>query len=161
MSRLRTVPGGGVVVALTFRAFVDDVARFPSASQLSAAVGLVPREARSAERRHRGHITKAGPRELRSLLVQAAWACWRSKQSATLRAGVAQLAARLCADGPICITWRCDETNKSACGSENPQNGFPHAHTHDFTMELDYQQPLIEEHEVQAIRRVERDGCRP
>lgn len=94
VQRLLTVPGVGLVVALTFRAYVDDVSRFASASQLSAAVGVVPREASSAERRHRGHITKAGPRELRSLLVQAAWACWRSKQSATLRAWVERLAAR-------------------------------------------------------------------
>lgn len=48
----------------------------------------------SAERRHRGHITKAGPRELRSLLVQAAWACWRSQASGTLRAWVERLAGR-------------------------------------------------------------------
>ena len=92
--RLQSVPGVGPVVALTFRAFVDDVARFSSAGQVSAAIGLVPREDSSAERRHRGHITKAGPRELRSLLVQAAWACWRSKASATLRAWVERLAGR-------------------------------------------------------------------
>jgi transposase len=92
--RLRTVPGVGPVVALTFRAFVDDVQRFTHAGQVSAAIGLVPREDSSAERRHRGHITKAGPPELRSLLVQAAWACWRSRQSASLRAWVERLAAR-------------------------------------------------------------------
>ena len=68
--------------------------RFTHAGQVSAALGLVPREDSSAERRQRGHITKAGPRELRSLLVQAAWACWRSKQSAALRAWAEQLAAR-------------------------------------------------------------------
>jgi transposase len=94
VQRLQTVPGVGSVVALTFRAFVDDVQRFASAAEVSAAIGLVPREHSSAERRHRGHITKAGPRELRSLLVQAAWVCWRSPQSATLRAWVERVAAR-------------------------------------------------------------------
>ena len=94
VQRLQTVPGVGLVVALTFRAHIDDIGRFRHAGQVSAAIGLVPREDSSAERRQRGHITKAGPRELRSLLVQAAWACWRSKQSATLRAWVEHLAAR-------------------------------------------------------------------
>ena len=94
VQRLQSVPGVGPVVALTFRAFVDDVTRFDSAAQVSAAIGLVPHEDSSAERRHRGHITKAGPRELRSLLVQAAWACWRSHGSASLRAWVERLAAR-------------------------------------------------------------------
>lgn len=92
--RLQTVPGVGLIVALTFRTQLDTIARFTHAGQVSAALGLVPREDSSAERRHRGHITKAGPRELRSLLVQAAWACWRSKQSATLRPWVEQLAVR-------------------------------------------------------------------
>jgi transposase len=94
VERLQSVPGVGPVVALTFRAFVDDVGRFAQAGQVSAAIGLVPREDSSAERRHRGHITKAGPRELRSLLVQAAWACWRSRASGTLRAWVDRLAGR-------------------------------------------------------------------
>jgi transposase len=94
VQRLQSVPGVGLIVALTFRAFVDDIGRFTSAGQVSAAIGLVPREDSSAERRHRGHITKAGPRELRSLLVQAAWACWRSHGSGTLRAWVERLAGR-------------------------------------------------------------------
>jgi transposase len=94
VQHLQSMPGVGLIVALTFRAQLDDIGRFRHAGQVSAAIGLVPREDSSAERRQRGHITKVGSRELRSLLVQAAWACWRSKTSATLRAWVEQLAAR-------------------------------------------------------------------
>jgi transposase len=94
VARLRTVPGIGLIVATTFRAFVDRHERFAHAGQVSAAIGVVPREASSAERRHRGHITKAGPGELRSLLVQAAWVCWRHPGSATLRAWAEGIAAR-------------------------------------------------------------------
>jgi transposase len=94
VARLRSVPGIGLIVATTFRAFVDRHERFAHAGQVSAAIGLVPREDSSAERRHRGHITKAGPRELRSLLIQAAWVCWRHGGSGTLRAWVDGLAAR-------------------------------------------------------------------
>jgi transposase len=92
--RLQTVPGIGPVVAVSFRAFVDDVTRFPSAGHVSAALGLVPREDSSAERRHRGHITKAGPPELRSLLIQAAWVCWRSSRHGPLQTWTDQVAAR-------------------------------------------------------------------
>ncbi len=94
VARLRSVPGVGLIVATTFRAFVDRHERFAHAGQVSAAIGLVPREDSSAERRHRGHITKAGPRELRSLLIQAAWVCWRHGGSGTLRAWVDRLAER-------------------------------------------------------------------
>ena len=94
VAQLRTVPGIGLIVATTFRAFVDRHERFGHAGQVSAAIGLVPREDSSADRRHRGHLTKAGPRELRSLLIQAAWVCWRYPHSAALRAWVDRLAAR-------------------------------------------------------------------
>jgi transposase len=94
VQRLQTVPGVGLIVALTFRRQLDTIDRFTHAGQVSALIGLVPREDSSADRRHRGHITKAGPRELRSLLVQAAWACWRSTRSASLRAWAEQLASR-------------------------------------------------------------------
>lgn len=94
VTRLQTVPGVGPVVALTFRATLDTATRFTAAGQVSAFIGLVPREDSSGERRQRGHLTKAGPRELRSVLIQAAWACWRSTGSGTLRAWAEQLAAR-------------------------------------------------------------------
>jgi len=94
VARLRSVPGVGLIVATTFRTFVDRCERFGHAGQVSAAIGLVPREDSSAERRHRGHITKAGPRELRSLLIQAAWVCWRHGGSGTLRAWADRVAAR-------------------------------------------------------------------
>jgi transposase len=94
VTRLQTVPGVGAVVATTFRAVIDTVDRFAHAGQLSAAIGLVPREDSSAERRHRGHITKAGPRELRALCIQAAWACWRSPGGTPFRLWVDRVAAR-------------------------------------------------------------------
>jgi len=96
VQRLQTVPGIGRVVAISFRAFVDRIERFGRAAQVSAALGLVPRERSSAERQHRGAITKAGPAEIRSLFVQAAWSCWRSRSASgeALRTWAHALAAR-------------------------------------------------------------------
>jgi transposase len=94
IGRLQTVPGIGVIVASAYRAFVDDVTRFRSAAQVSAAIGLVPSEDSSADRRHRGHITKSGPSTLRSVLVQAAWVYWRVTKRGPVRAWVDRLAAR-------------------------------------------------------------------
>jgi len=81
--RLMSAPGVGPVVALTFRATLDDPARFGGdARRVSAFLGLVPSESSSAERRLKGHITHAGPNELRALLVQASWVIWRGKSAA-------------------------------------------------------------------------------
>ena len=95
--RLMTAPGVGPVVALGFRAVLDDPKRFGGdARRASAFVGLVPSEDSSGERQHKGHITKTGPTELRALLVQASWVIWRGKSAAgiALRTWAHALAAR-------------------------------------------------------------------
>ncbi len=46
VQRLQTAPGVGVITALTYRAVVDDVARFADARGVAAYLGLVPREDR-------------------------------------------------------------------------------------------------------------------
>ena len=95
--RLMTAPGVGPVLALTFQAVLDDPARFGGdAARASAFVGLVPSEDSSAERQHKGHITKCGPGDLRALLVQASWVIWRGRSAAgaDLRTWAQTLAAR-------------------------------------------------------------------
>ncbi|WP_247282073.1 MULTISPECIES: transposase [unclassified Bradyrhizobium] len=47
--RLMTVPGVGVVTALTFRHTIDDPSRFRSASSVGAYLGLTPRRNQSGE----------------------------------------------------------------------------------------------------------------
>ena len=73
-ARLTTVPGVGPLTALRFVAALDDVTRFENAHQVESYLGLVPGESSSSERQQRLSITKAGPRALRWVLVQAAWA---------------------------------------------------------------------------------------
>ena len=73
-ARMMTVPGVGPLTALRFVAAIDDVTRFESAHQVESYLGLVPGESSSSERQQRLSITKAGPRALRWVLVQAAWA---------------------------------------------------------------------------------------
>ncbi|AJE46573.1 transposase IS116/IS110/IS902 family protein [Celeribacter indicus] len=58
--RLMSMPGIGVVVALTFRAAVDDPARFRSSKRVGPWVGLTPSRNQSGERDVSGGITKAG-----------------------------------------------------------------------------------------------------
>jgi transposase len=60
--------------AVTLATEVVEWRRFARATQLMAYVGLVPREASSADTERRGPITKAGNSHCRHVLVQAAWA---------------------------------------------------------------------------------------
>jgi len=94
--RLMTVPGVGGVVALSYQTALETPARFGGdAGRASAYLGLVPSEHSSGEGHRKGAITKAGPRMVRSLLVQAAWTLWRQRRRvAHLYAWVEQVAAR-------------------------------------------------------------------
>ena|SRR5215213_430698 len=71
---LRTVPGVGPRLAEAIVALVDRPERFQEARQVSAYIGMVPKELDSGETRRRGPITKQGSRLVRSLLVEVAWA---------------------------------------------------------------------------------------
>lgn len=75
---LRAFKGIKTLTAATIVAEVGDLRRFPSASKFASFLGLTPSEQSSGDQRSRGAITKAGNRRLRRMLVEAAWAYWRS-----------------------------------------------------------------------------------
>ena len=76
--RMMTIPGVGPVVALSFVAHVDDIARFETAEQLASYFALVPGEATTGGKLKRTGTIKSGPTYMKSLLIQAAWSHWRS-----------------------------------------------------------------------------------
>jgi transposase len=65
-----TVPGVGVVTALTFRHTIDDPSRFRSASTVGAYLGLTPRRNQSGETDTRGKISRWGDRASPKLPVR-------------------------------------------------------------------------------------------
>lgn len=70
--RLMTVPGIGVVTALTFRHTIDDPSRFKSAAVVGAYLGLTPRRKQSGETDTNGRVSRWGDRLLRTYLFEAA-----------------------------------------------------------------------------------------
>jgi len=66
-------PGFAVVNAMTLLSAVGTIHRFPRSSHLVAYGGLDPRVYQSGETLRAGRISKRGRRELRSVMVQAAW----------------------------------------------------------------------------------------
>jgi transposase len=71
--RLATVPGIGPITASLIAATVGDtIGNFPSARHFAAWLGLVPRQHSSGGKTRLGRITKAGNREIRTLLVLGA-----------------------------------------------------------------------------------------
>ncbi len=70
--RMMTVPGVGPIAALTFKAAVDDPARFKRSRTVAAHFGLTPRRYQSGEHDNPGRISKAGDRDVRATLYAAA-----------------------------------------------------------------------------------------
>ena len=69
---LMTMPGVGVIVALSFRSAVDDPDRFPRSRDVGAWLGLTPRRWQSGKTDIVGRITKAGDARVRTMLFEAA-----------------------------------------------------------------------------------------
>lgn len=72
VSRLTVIPGIGIYTAMVLLYEIGDIDRFPSAKHLCSYFGLVPSVHQSGDKRRTGHITKAGSRYARFVLVQAA-----------------------------------------------------------------------------------------
>jgi transposase len=74
---LTSTPGVGPRTAEAVVTYLHEPGRFASGKQVSAYLGLVPRQYQSGELDRRGRITKRGPALLRKLLVECAWVMLR------------------------------------------------------------------------------------
>jgi transposase len=74
---LESIPGVGPRTAEAVVAHLHQPERFRSGKQVSAYVGLVPRQFQSGATDRRGRITRRGPALLRKLLVECAWVMLR------------------------------------------------------------------------------------
>jgi transposase len=70
---LRTIPGVGPRLAEAIVTLLVDPHRFRKAGEVSAYIGMVPKELDSGETERRGRITRQGNRVVRSLLVEVTW----------------------------------------------------------------------------------------
>ncbi len=70
--RLMTVPGVGVLVAVTFTSAIDDPARFRRSRAVGAHFGLTPKKYQSGETDITGAVSRVGDVMVRTALYEAA-----------------------------------------------------------------------------------------
>lgn len=93
--RLMTVPGIGVVTALTFRHTIDDPSRFRSAAAVGAYLGRTPRRKQSGDIDTNGRVSRWGDRLLwTNLFETASVLLHRTKRWCALKAWGLRLAKR-------------------------------------------------------------------
>jgi transposase len=79
---LESTPGIGTLSAMIVLTEVRDVRRFATSQEFTSNLGLVPCEHSTGDAQHRGHITKAGNRQIRGILVECAWTWIRYDKAA-------------------------------------------------------------------------------
>ena len=78
ISRLSTAPGVALLSAATVFVETGGLSRFDNPEQLACYSGLTTRTFQSADCVRHGHVSKAGPPNLRWVLQQAAWCAIRN-----------------------------------------------------------------------------------
>jgi transposase len=92
--RLMTVPGVGVVVALTYRTGVDAPERFSRSRDVGAHFGLTPRRHSSGQTDYDGRISRCGDAMVRTALYQAANVLLHHGRWSSLRSWAMRIAKR-------------------------------------------------------------------
>jgi len=72
-ARLQSIPGVGLITALTILAELGDLSRFRSRAAVAHYAGLTPRVRLSDGKGHLGRTTRRGSAHLRQMLCEAAW----------------------------------------------------------------------------------------
>ena len=77
---LLQLPGIGLVTAMTILGAIGEIERFPTAKKLVGYAGLGAKIHASGQTHRSGGITKQGRKELRTVLIEAAWIAVRYDQ---------------------------------------------------------------------------------
>ncbi len=84
IERLRSIPGIGIINALTILTEVSDVSRFSSANKFRGYIGLIPKEHTSGENTNRSEMSRRGNNRLKTMLIESAWVAIRTDPAMTL-----------------------------------------------------------------------------
>ena len=85
IQQLRSIPGIGLIVALTFISELETIKRFKNLDKLCSYIGLIPSTFSSGEKDVVGNITRRSNKPLRSAIVEAAWVAIRHDPALTLK----------------------------------------------------------------------------
>jgi transposase len=94
--RLMTIPGVGVVVALTYRTGVDAPERFSRSRDVGAHFGLTPKRFSSGQTDYDGRISRCGDEKVRTALYQAANVLLHHGRWSSLKSWAMRIAKRSC-----------------------------------------------------------------
>lgn len=84
-SLLLSVPGIGLMTAMTFLAQIGDIGRFERLDDLCNYIGLVPKMYGSGDKMQVGKMIKRGRKELKIMLIESSWEAIRKDPALMLK----------------------------------------------------------------------------
>ena len=75
---LRSVPGIGVLTAMTILTEIESINRFRNIDNMCGYIGLVPSTKSSGEKERTGDITPRGHNVLRTAIIESSWTAIRN-----------------------------------------------------------------------------------
>jgi transposase len=82
---LMSIPGVGLITAITLLAEIEDINRFKSIDQFCSFVGLVPSTGSSSDNEVTKGITPRSNRPLRNVIIESAWIAIRNDSTLALK----------------------------------------------------------------------------
>jgi len=82
---LISIPGVGIMTAITFLVQIGDIKRFNRLDELCNYIGLVPKMYGSGEKMITGKMIKRGRKELKIMLIEASWDAIRKDPALMLK----------------------------------------------------------------------------
>jgi transposase len=70
---LRSIPGIGLIVAISFLVEIENIERFENTDHLAGFIGLVPNYHSSGDKSNDGEMTFRGQKTLKRLLIESSW----------------------------------------------------------------------------------------
>ena len=84
---LISIPGIGLITAMSFLTEIEDISRFKSIDKLCSFVGLIPMTNSTGDKEVTGKITKRQNKILRSLIIESSWIAIRNDPALMLAYG--------------------------------------------------------------------------
>jgi transposase len=81
---LTSIPGIGIISAMTLLSELESIIRFNSLDKLCSYIGLVPTTNSSSENERIGSITPRSNRALRGMIIESAWVAIRNDPALAL-----------------------------------------------------------------------------
>lgn len=82
---IASTPGIGLITGMTLLTEVVDINRFENFTKFNSFIGLCPSEFSSGEKERKGKMTSRSNKQIRSLLIEAAWIAIRIDPALTLK----------------------------------------------------------------------------